>query len=286
MSAASSLLEDWFRTVKYAYGCWIGDPNFELISHEVVELLDDDMDRAKLVSQLLLREGWMFGSGTGSPEGYWTREIRADVRVARDAHNARELLDARIRDEDAEGMPAFPSIELDEHPMLPPAPSDKPSGSVDTIAPPGHIRQLWHYASNNPLLATVLGTLGVLAILALGGLIFAGGKKLLEAIEEESPSVARGKFERAAEGGARTFPVPGVLVREGPPVKAGQKIRVICRVYAPSPPSVVPDGYWYKISSSPWDGRYFAAANSFWNGDIPGQLPYTHNTDKSVAKCH
>jgi hypothetical protein len=278
--AASALLEDWFRVLKYAYGCWMRDPNSELISHQVVELLDGDIDRAKLVSRLLLREAWMFGSGTGIPEGYWTRELRSDVRVARDARNARELLDARMRDEDAETLPALPLIELDEDPVLPSASSDQPS---DSVAHPGHLRRLWDYASNNPLLATFLGTLGVVAILALGGLIFAGVKKLGE---ESSTSATRGKFERAAEGGARTFPVPGVLAREGPAVKVGQEVRVLCRVYAPNPPSVVPDGNWYKISSSPWDGRYFAAANSFWNGDVPGRLPYTHNTDKSVEKCH
>jgi hypothetical protein len=37
--------------------------------------------------------------------------------------------------------------------------------------------------------------------------------------------------------------------------------------------------------SKPWNGRYFAPANSFWNGDVPCPTPYTHNTDFSVPKC-
>ncbi|HEX4669258.1 MAG TPA: hypothetical protein VH275_04705 [Solirubrobacterales bacterium] len=280
--AASTLLEDWFRTVKHAYDCWIGDPNCELISHEVVELLDGDVDRARRVSRLLLREGWMFSSGTGGAEGYWTRELRSDIRVARDARNARELLDARLRYEDAEAPAALPLTEMDEDPVPPPAPPGEPTGSQDTAAHQGRLHRLWRYVSNNPLLATFLGTLGVAAVLAL----LAGGRKLAEAIDHGSAPAARGKLERAAEDGARTFSVPGSLAREGPPVRAGERVRVLCRVYAPNPPSVVPDGNWYRISSSPWNGRYFAAANSFWNGDVPGQLPYTHNTDQSVQKCH
>ena len=49
--------------------------------------------------------------------------------------------------------------------------------------------------------------------------------------------------------------------------------------------SAYPDGYWYRIASAPWNNQYYAVANTFWNGDIPGQTPYTHNTDFAVPDC-
>ena len=45
-----------------------------------------------------------------------------------------------------------------------------------------------------------------------------------------------------------------------------------------------PDGWWYRLGGS-FGGTYYAVANTFWNGDVPNQLPYTHNTDFSVAVC-
>lgn len=48
--------------------------------------------------------------------------------------------------------------------------------------------------------------------------------------------------------------------------------------------SVNPDGYWYRISSSPWNNSYYAAANTFLNGDPPNG-PYSHNTDFAVPDC-
>jgi hypothetical protein len=283
---ASALLQDWFLVLKYAYERWVDDRNFELTSDRVIELFGGDTGRAGLVSQLLLREGWMFGSGTGVTGGDWTRELRSEVRVARDAHNARDLLDARIAIEDVEPMPVLPLIDMDEPEVPAPAPLDKSSGPEDTVAQPGRLRRLWDYVSNNPLLVLVLGTLSVLAIVAALGLFYTGAKELVEYFNEDTGLAAHGKVERAGEGGARTFQVAGVLAQEGPAVKPGEKVRVLCLVYAPSPPSAVPDGNWYKLSSSPWNGRYFAAANSFWNGDVPGQLPYSHNTDEAVEKCH
>jgi hypothetical protein len=91
--------------------------------------------------------------------------------------------------------------------------------------------------------------------------------------------------EQAGAGGARTFTDPHTLSIEGPRVKSALHVKVLCKVYVPDPPSVVPDGYWYRISSKPWAGSYYAPANSFRNGDIPGKRPYTHNTDFAVPNC-
>jgi hypothetical protein len=58
---------------------------------------------------------------------------------------------------------------------------------------------------------------------------------------------------------------------------------VRCRYYAPSIPSVTPDGFWYLIDAGQWAGRW-TPANSFMNGDLPGQ-PTLHNTDFAVPVC-
>jgi len=62
------------------------------------------------------------------------------------------------------------------------------------------------------------------------------------------------------------------------------QVRVLCRIYDPAIKSANPDGWWYKIDTGEWH-NYYAVANTFWNGDIPGQKPYTHNTDWAVPVC-
>jgi hypothetical protein len=70
----------------------------------------------------------------------------------------------------------------------------------------------------------------------------------------------------------------------GPAIAAGQWVQVSCKVYDPTIVSVNPDGYWYRIASSPWSNAYYSPANTFMNGDPYGG-PYTHNTDFSVPDC-
>jgi hypothetical protein len=71
---------------------------------------------------------------------------------------------------------------------------------------------------------------------------------------------------------------------EGPAIAAGQWVQVSCKVYDPTIASVNPDGYWYRIASSPWNNSYYSPANTFMNGDPYGG-PYTHNTDFNVPTC-
>lgn len=61
-------------------------------------------------------------------------------------------------------------------------------------------------------------------------------------------------------------------------------MEVSCKVYDPYIATVNPDGYWYRIASSPWNNSYYAAANTFLNGDPPGG-PYSRNTDWNVPNC-
>jgi GDSL-like Lipase/Acylhydrolase family len=61
-------------------------------------------------------------------------------------------------------------------------------------------------------------------------------------------------------------------------------IEISCKVYDPAIASANPDGYWYRVASSPWNNQYYAPANTFMNGDAVGG-PFTHNTDFAVPDC-
>jgi hypothetical protein len=102
----------------------------------------------------------------------------------------------------------------------------------------------------------------------------------------EPPDAAGpGIIEEAGEGGARTYRNPFTLSQTGPGLAPFERVRVACRVHAPTVPSAKPDGNWYRILSSPWNGNFYAPANSFWNGDTPGQTSEVHNTDFAVPEC-
>lgn len=90
--------------------------------------------------------------------------------------------------------------------------------------------------------------------------------------------------EQEGHLGANTFTNPYNASGMGPKIPAAAWVQVTCKVYAPEIQSVNPDGYWYRITSSPWNNAYYAAANTFMNGD-PWGGPYTHNTDFNVPDC-
>jgi hypothetical protein len=91
--------------------------------------------------------------------------------------------------------------------------------------------------------------------------------------------------EQEGSLGANTFLNPYNASGMGVKIQPYQWVAVSCKVYAPQIVSANPDGYWYRIASSPWDNAFYAVANTFWNGDVPGVLPYTHNTDFTVPNC-
>lgn len=91
--------------------------------------------------------------------------------------------------------------------------------------------------------------------------------------------------EQEGHYGANTFTDPYNASGMGPnKIPAGAWVQVSCKVYAPAIQSANPDGYWYRIASSPWNNAYYAVANTFMNGD-PWNGPYTHNTDWNVPNC-
>lgn len=90
--------------------------------------------------------------------------------------------------------------------------------------------------------------------------------------------------EQEGHYGANTFTNPYNASGMGPKIPAAAWVQVSCKVYAPAIQSANPDGYWYRIASSPWNNAYYAVANTFMNGD-PWGGPYTHNTDFNVPDC-
>ena len=102
---------------------------------------------------------------------------------------------------------------------------------------------------------------------------------------EPLPTSASGPSlpETTGSLGANTFADPVRLIDQALRIPPDTTVQVRCRFYAPSIPSVTPDGYWYLIDSDTWAGRW-SPANSFMNGDVPGQ-PTLHNTDFAVPEC-
>lgn len=175
--AAAPLLDGWYRSVELAYRKWLADPEARLGREEVSGLVAGDLDEARLVSAVLLREGWMFGSGQGVAEGDWTREITSAVRIAKGAADASDLLEARSAVETRDLPPALPVLEEEPTvlPLAPPAPAASPGAppAPGSEAPAGRAHRAWRYVTDNPYLATLaaaatLALVGVCATLLRG----------------------------------------------------------------------------------------------------------------------
>ena len=90
--------------------------------------------------------------------------------------------------------------------------------------------------------------------------------------------------EQEGHHGVNTFTDPNNASGLGQKIAPAQYVQVSCKLYDPSIGSVSPDGYWYRIASTPWNNAYYSPANTFMNGD-PWNGPYTHNTDFNVPDC-
>lgn len=100
----------------------------------------------------------------------------------------------------------------------------------------------------------------------------------------ERPEPAATISEQAfVKAGVPTHLDPWDLDEPGTKIPFRTVVEVECKLYAPSVPSISPDGYWYLIRTEPWDG-YYSAANTFLNGD-PEEGPYTRMTDFTVPDC-
>ena len=62
-------------------------------------------------------------------------------------------------------------------------------------------------------------------------------------------------------------------------------VEVSCKVYDTPIGSALPGGYWYRLSGTPWNNAYYAVANTFANGDTPGDPHGTTDFDPSGPDC-
>lgn len=309
VESAVGLLDIWAAALRIACQRWIHDHKTAWLTREDVEkLTHGNRHQTDLVSALLLRERWAFGDGRGSPTDDWKQKIIESVRIARHTRDAQTLLEKREAvefPEPATGqVPVInePKPELSAPVTETSAGSSGPSPHFEAEASKTFEERLRRFFRDPIVIAVVAGLLVIL----ISGIVSDGFKEVFsgggsspttkgprstgqQEVTGEEAQLGEGtrRFkETAGEGGASTYANPHTLSEPGESVEPGQTVKVICRVYAPEPPSVNPDGYWYRLSSSPWKGKFFAPANSFWNGDVPGRRPYTHNTDKRVPVCH
>jgi len=284
--AAAPLLAVWFASLRKAHSDWLEHgEEARLTRHDVLRAASGDEELALQASSVLLKERWGLGGGHGLPEDRdWWAEIISEIRLVRDADSAGELLD--VRDQREYPSSETGGAEVDQ--QVEQAPSERIL----------FWRRLWNWAVEH-YIGAVLAGLTVLLIVALIGLLVSSLSGDDDTTREPStvespestnsdhtaPPPGPGILEEAGEAGARTYRDPFDLSQTGRSVSPFQQVRVECRLHAPTLSSVTPDGYWYLLLSPPWNGNYYAPANSFWNGDIPGQMPYTHNTDFDVPKC-
>ncbi|TYP86018.1 hypothetical protein [Blastococcus xanthinilyticus] len=159
---------------------------------------------------------------------------------------------------------------------VPPAvPAPEPEavpGPAPAAAPPA--RRRWAVAAAAVLLVAAGATTAAMVL----------GEDEPEALPT-LPSTGDGRLRPETTGslGANTFTDPRTLQGQAQPIPPDTTVQVRCRYYAPSIPSVVPDGFWYLVDSGEWAGRW-SPANSFMNGDVPGE-PTLHNTDLDVPVC-
>jgi hypothetical protein len=83
---------------------------------------------------------------------------------------------------------------------------------------------------------------------------------------------------------AHTWADPVQLTGAGTPLGPRQSVQVLCRVKG----YVVEDGdpWWYRLASSPWNGRYYATSDAFYNnGATSGPVDNGVVVDEQVPIC-
>jgi transcriptional regulator with XRE-family HTH domain len=83
---------------------------------------------------------------------------------------------------------------------------------------------------------------------------------------------------------AHTWADPVQLTGAGTPLGPRQSVQVLCRVRG----YVVQDGdpWWYRLASTPWNGRYYATSDAFYNnGATSGSVVNGVVVDEQVPVC-
>jgi surface antigen len=105
---------------------------------------------------------------------------------------------------------------------------------------------------------------------------------------EPAPSPPPTFAETPGPGGVATFTdYQDAGGNEGPRIPEYETVQVTCRVEGFEPADHgIPDNWWYKIASSPWNNAYYAYAEPFYNnGQTSGSLIGTPAVDTSVPIC-
>lgn len=83
---------------------------------------------------------------------------------------------------------------------------------------------------------------------------------------------------------AHTWGDPVQLTGAGTPLGPRQSVQVLCRVRG----YVVEDGdpWWYRLASAPWNGRFYATSDAFYNnGATSGSVDTGVVVDEQVPVC-
>jgi hypothetical protein len=302
LPAAAPLLATWFASLQLASRRWLSEgEDARLTAEDVLRAAHGDQDLAVLTSHFLLMDRWGLGGGSGWPsDPDWSADIVSEIRHVRGAHSAEELLALRDEREHPPGGVELAAAEETQPPPTPdpPVEAQPPPPQPPPPRPPGRWKRFRDWSVENYLGAVAAG-LTVLAIGALSAIVLpnvngddkpevssaVSGESTELAPREESDAPSTGTPEEAGGAGARTYRNPRTLSQTGPSLSPYQRVEVACRVHAPTMRTVKPDGYWYRILSPPWNGNFYAPANSFMNGDSPGQTTNIHNTDFAVPVC-
>jgi hypothetical protein len=146
--------------------------------------------------------------------------------------------------------------------------SQQPAENLEAIPEPARRPRRW----------------SVLIVAGAVVLAFAGRVVVVWATNHTSSSPRKTYTEQQGSLGAHTFNDPHSPSVTGLSVKPFEKVEVSCKVLSPVFLSLKPDGYWYRLASTPWNNKWYVAANTFLNGDTPGG-PTEHNTDFKVPDC-
>jgi hypothetical protein len=254
---------------------------------------------AAAVDPFVTQIGWLVATAGGKEQlvqrcGGLVSERTLDNWTA--GNYPRTKVTGAVRDLDAwarQGMPGYPTA-AGAPPLIEacgpyrstpvaPATTDEPSADAPRARRPRRV--LWAAAIAVVLVAAVLTTVVVVRHNDAQDAKAAAAAAARSMVNVPLPSTGDGtpRTELTGSIGAKTFADPRTLTAGGGAIPANTEIQVRCRYYAPSVPSVTPDGFWYLIETPQWNGLW-TPANSFMNGDVPGG-PYFHNTDFDVPIC-
>lgn len=138
LSDARNLLDAYKRVLDVGVERYLSEEEHPKVTHEDVGKIAGSEADALLVSRVIFREAWPFGSGSGFAEGPWEREVTRDFRQLRGVESIDDLLElqAQLRygapDEPERGQPR--AVEPDEPP--PTDPLDEAESTAGTVAEP------------------------------------------------------------------------------------------------------------------------------------------------------